>query len=121
MQSKSTFLETLKHRGIPSTVVVQGTEDLDPDFNLNEVLVTNTYHGHGLERAIVVFVPIISQCTPVTTQIEKMSIADDNIPQTYRKTKAVQEEWMKGLGEHNQRGLWFVASRCAAELIMFHV
>lgn len=33
----------------------------------------------------------------------------------------MHEPWFLNLGVYNKRGLWFAASRCVAEIIIFHV
>lgn len=74
LKEDSVFLNTLKNEeGIPLCVIVHGSDDVGPTMDVNKVLVTNTYNSHGLEKAVVVFVPVVSRC-------KTSSPEDDTIP-----------------------------------------
>lgn len=141
MKEDSTFIKELH---LPTQIIRDGVPDpvMEQDLTTsNVVTVTNTYHGHGLERAIVVFVPVIGQCEQfqgegqmgrrdgVVTALSAETLAEPRLSgdgvSTVHTTSCAEclekEEWMRKLGKYNQRGLWFVASRSAADLIIIHV
>ncbi|XP_076466984.1 uncharacterized protein LOC143298141 isoform X2 [Babylonia areolata] len=100
----SAFVRALRARGIPASVVVDGSDDLDEDgLFANSVLITNTYNGHGLERTVVVFVPDIKHCG---------GDGDGDGDGGYI---------MENLGEFNRMGVWFIASRSLGHFVLFHV
>lgn len=101
--------------------MIQGCEELGEDLIANKIVVTNTYNGHGLERAVVVFVPVVSECEQTSMNAEESEGAcametDLGVAETEG-----EEGWLKRLGDYNRRGLWFVASRCVADLVIIHV
>ena len=105
----SEIVVSLEKRGIPTSVVVRGSDDLQPDDpDPDAVLVTNTYNGHGLERAVVVFVPDLKHCSHDGCEGSCGESGGDG-------------GYMERLGEVNKMGLWFIASRCLGHVVIFHV
>jgi len=62
----------------------------------------------GLEAKIVVFLPDV-------TRIPKKNTDD---PKQFREELP---DWLKNLGRWNRCHLWFVASRCLSQLVVFSV
>ena len=116
----SALVQTMRTHGIPVSVVVRGSDDVEPEeLDADTVLITNTYNGHGLERSVVVFVPDITCC-----QLGSSGDGDDGVG----VEKGVAPvgvgdsgDYMQRLGEINRMGLWFIVSRCLAHVVIFHV
>jgi hypothetical protein len=61
----------------------------------------------GLESKVVVFVP----------DVGRISGNKDDVKQFRPEVPA----WLRTMGRWNRNHLWFVASRCVAQLVVFHV
>ncbi|XP_076454333.1 uncharacterized protein LOC143289240 [Babylonia areolata] len=73
-----------------------------------KVLVIGGCPFQGLESKVVVFIPDVSRVSHVTT--------DD-----VREFRPELPGWLRDMGRWNRCHLWFVASRCLSQLVVFHV